>query len=173
MSWFRRPKLPVVAAPQTQIQVTAAHDQTFSHHYTLHYPEHYPRKDDPNYVDFNAYHRKHRKTARCFVGQRIGFDECADAKGNPTPPPADGSEQAGLELHHSHIEFSLQNGIDIKALEVDFPGISDPKKVGSWVESDINFMWLCAKHHRANGAGVHSLAYADWEASKYVKGLTQ
>lgn len=172
MSLFHRNKPPVEATPTTSLQVTKAHDQTFTHHYTLHYPSHYPRKDDPHYFDFNHYHRTHRKTARCYVGQRVGFDDCEDAKGNPCAPPTDGGEQAGLELHHSHIEFSLQNGVDIKALEVDFPGISDPNKVGAWVESDQNFMWLCAKHHRGNGAGVHSLAYADWEATKYVKGLT-
>ena len=78
--------------------------------------------------------------------------------------------EAPLELHHSHVEFSLQNGIELKWLEKDYPGISDPNNVGSWVESADNLQVLCVKHHRGHG-GVHVAAAADYEASKYVRGL--
>lgn len=148
----------------------AAHDALQSHHYLVHFPPHPPRESDPHYVDFNHYHRKTRKTARCYVGERIGFDECRDAQGNPCPPPADGGEQPGLELHHAHVEFALQQGIDLKALEKDYPGISDATSVGAWVESDVNFRWLCVVHHRGY-AGAHTASHADWEAGQYVPGL--
>ncbi len=135
----------------------------------MHFPEHPARTDDPHYVDFNAYHRKNRATARCYIGLRIGFDECRDAQGNLAPAPETG-EQAGLELHHAHIEFSLQNGVDLKALEVDYPGVSDPSQVGAWVESAENLRWYCAWHHRGPG-GAHSASHSDFEASQYVKSL--
>lgn len=148
----------------------AAHSAAQTHRYVVHFPPHPARKDDPHYVDFDHYHRKTRPTARCFVGERIGFDTCRDAQGVPCPPPADGGEQPGLELHHAHVEFSLQQGVDLKALEVDFPGISDPTQVGAWVESDENFRWLCCWHHRGPG-GAHTASHSDWEASQYVPSL--
>lgn len=150
--------------------VVAAHDQAITHRYVVHYPPHPARKDDPHYVDFDHYHRQTRATARCYVGERVGYGDCRDAQGNPCPPLADGGEQAGLELHHAHVEFSLQNGISLAALEKDYPGISDPAQVGAWVESAVNFRWLCCHHHRGP-AGAHTSAHADWEASQYVLGL--
>ncbi|ORV92837.1 hypothetical protein AWC11_07390 [Mycobacterium interjectum] len=75
-----------------------------------------------------------------------------------------------LELHHAHVEFALQNGIDLKWLEADYPGISDPDSVGVWVESAANLEWLCRFHHRGHG-GVHVASAADFEAGKFVRGL--
>jgi hypothetical protein len=136
---------------------TPAHDQAETKHYTVHYPAHSPRKSDPNYRDFEAYRRKTHKTAKCAVGEhRNDFSEC----------------HGGLELHHSHIEFALQNGVDLAWLEVDYPGISDPNTVGAWVESGANLTWLCEFHHRGHG-GVHVASSSDFEAEKYVKGLIQ
>lgn len=119
-----------------------AHSSPQTHRYTVHFPEHPARITDPHYVDFNHYHKLHRPTARCYVGERIGFDECLDAQGNLCVIDANG-EMSGLELHHAYVEFSLQNGISLSALEKDFPGISDATDVGAWVESDTNFRWLC------------------------------
>lgn len=134
-----------------------AHSQGVAHRYTMHYPEHPARQDDPHYVDFEAYRRKTHPTAQCAVGaHRNDFSECD--MDNP------------LELHHAHVEFSLQNGIDLAWLEKDYPGISDPNNVGAWVESADNLEWLCRFHHRGHG-GVHVAAASDYEAEKYVKGL--
>ena len=134
---------------------TPAHDQKVTRSYTVHYPEHLPRKSDPHYRDFDAYRRRTKKTAKCSIGEhRNDFSECAGT----------------LELHHSHIEFSLQNGVDLKWLEKDYPGVSDPNKVGEWVESALNLLWLCEFHHRGHG-GVHVASSSDFEAEKYVRGL--
>ena len=154
----------------TDAQPVAAHDATQGHRYVVHFPPHPARTADPHYVDFNAYHRKWRPTARCYVGQRIGYEDCRDAQGNPCPDPGDGKEQAGIELHHAHVEFSLQQGVDLKALEVDFPGISNADEVGAWIETDANFRWLCVFHHRGPG-GAHTASHSDWEAERYVRGL--
>jgi hypothetical protein len=150
-------------------EAVPAHVAAQGHRYLVHFPEHPARADDPHYVDFHAFHTKNRPTARCYVGERIGFVDCKDAQGNPCPPPDDGPQPC-LELHHSHIEFSLQNGISLEALEKDYPGVSDAEHVGAWVESGENFRWLCVFHHRAAG-GAHTASHSDWEGSQYVIGL--
>ena len=135
--------------------MTDAHDQTVAHKYTIHYPPHPARKDDPHYVDFEAFRKRTKATAKCSIGEhRNDFSECS----------------GGLELHHAHVEFSLQNGVDLQWLETDYPGISDPANVGAWVESGDNLTWLCEHHHRGSG-GVHVASASDYEAEKYVRGL--
>jgi hypothetical protein len=136
---------------------TPEHDQKETKSYTVHYPAHPERKSDPHYKDFNAYRRRTKATAKCAIGEhRNDYSECA----------------GGLELHHSKVEFALQNGIDLAWLEIDYPGISDPNTVGAWVESAENLMWLCEFHHRGHG-GVHVASSSDFEAERYVKGLIQ
>jgi len=137
--------------------VTDAHDGAVTHHYTIHYPAHPAREDDPHYVDFEAYRRRTHATAKCAVGEhRADFSEC----------------HGGLELHHAHVEFSLQNGVDLKWLEADYPGISNPDAVGAWVESGDNLEWLCEFHHRGHG-GVHVVSSSDFEAERYVRRLIE
>lgn len=134
-----------------------AHDQHETHHYTVHFPAHEPRESDPHYRDFEAYRRAHIATAKCAVGEhRADFSEC------------DGKHP--LELHHAHIEFALQNGVDLKWLEADYPGVSNPDEVGAWVESGTNLVFLCRAHHRGAG-GVHNASASDYEAERYVRGL--
>lgn len=133
------------------------HSRRVVHSYTVHYPEHLPREGDPHYRDFDAYRRRTKATAECAVGAHRGdFTEC-----DLTKP---------LELHHAHIEFSLANGVDLAWLENDYPGVSDPDRVGEWVESADNLMWLCIFHHRGHG-GVHVATASDFEAERYVRGL--
>lgn len=134
--------------------ITPAHAQSELHRYITHYPEHGPRQGDPHYVDFEAYHKAHSATAKCLFTDYSDSDQCVTDK--------------PLELHHAHIEFALTNGVDFATLEKYYPGISDPTKVGSWIESDQNFMWLCQFHHRGHG-GAHVAASADWESQKWVK----
>jgi hypothetical protein len=138
--------------------MTDKHDQATTNRYVIHYPEHEPRESDPHYKDFNEYRRRTKASAQCAIGgERQDFSEC--------------SLDQPLELHHSHIEFSLANAIDLKWLEADFPGVSNPDEVGAWIESAVNLEWLCVKHHRAAGTGKHHAAYADFEAEKYVRNL--
>jgi len=153
----------------TDPEITPAHKQAFTHRYFVSYPDHAPRQDDPNYTDFNAYHTRTRPTARCSLGATVGFDQCKDAQGNPAPAPTAG-EQPGLELHHAHIEFALENEVDLSLLEADYPGVSNPSEVGAWVESAANLIWLCAWHHRGAG-GVHNASASDYEAEHYVRNL--
>jgi hypothetical protein len=135
--------------------MTDKHDQKITNAYTIHFPEHAPRETDPHYKDFEHYRKQTEATAQCQFGSDRGdFSEC----------------EGGLELHHSHIEFSMANAVDLKLLEHDYPGISDPDKVGEWIESAENLVYLCAKHHRGVG-GIHHAAFADYTAEKYIKNL--
>lgn len=147
--------------------MTDAHDQQVVNHYVIHYPAHEPRTGDPNYAAFEAYHRANEATAVCYVGHRLGFDQCADAQGKPM---ADQPGHPGLELHHKILEFATINEVDVTALDVDFPDLTDLDKVKAWAETEPNFMWLCAKHHRGAG-GIHHAAAADWAAEMYIRDL--
>lgn len=148
--------------------ITPAHSQQVTNHYHVSYPEHAPRTNDPHYLAFEAYRRKNITQAVCYVGRRVGYDECMDAQGNVIPTQPDTGR--GLELHHHFLEFATVNAVSIAALEVDFPDLTDSEKVAVWAESDPNFIWLCAKHHRGFG-GVHHASAADWQASVYVQNL--
>jgi hypothetical protein len=141
----------------TDLPITVAHNQKITHHYEIHFPAHEPRQGDPLYVDFNAYRKAHIADAQCYIGQRVGFQQC--------------SLDQPLELHHAHIEFSLQNGVSLTALAKDYPGIDNPTQVGQWIESEQNFRWLCVYHHRGLG-GAHNLSHSDFEASQYIPNLT-
>lgn len=147
---------------------TPAHSQQVTNRYAITYPAHEPRADDPNYPAFAAYRAANVATAVCFVGRRVGYDECRDAQGAPVGEQPNGGH--GLELHHHYLEFATVNAVDIAAIEVDYPNLTDPTKVAAWAETDANFLWLCAYHHRS-AVGVHHAAAADWEASQYVQNL--
>lgn len=134
-----------------------AHDQPVTRHYVVRYPDHPARAEDPHYKDFEAYRRRTKGAAQCAMGARRGdFGEC--------------DLSAPLELHHAHVEFALQNGVDLAWLERDYPGISSPGEVGAWIESAANLIWLCRACHRGPG-GVHVASAADYEAERYVRSL--
>lgn len=136
---------------------TPAHDQKVTRSWIVHYPAHEPRESDPHYVDFEAFRRRTQATAVCAFAAETGVASECDAA-HP------------LELHHTHVEFALQNGIDLAVLEREYPGVSDPSNVGAWVESAANLEWLCQLHHRGV-EGKHALAVADYEGQKFVRGL--
>lgn len=148
---------------------TAAHSQAITNRYQLTYPEHAPRATDPHYRAFEAYRRLHVDQAVCDVGRRVGFDECADALGHAIPDQP-GAGGHGLELHHAVLEFSLLNSVDLAALQVDFPFLVDAAAVDVWAEGAGNLQFLCSRHHRGAG-GIHHAAYADFEASLYIRSL--
>jgi hypothetical protein len=139
------------------VSETPAHKQAFTHRYVVSYPAHEPRTDDPHYVDFNEYRRRTKATARCVYAVQTGNDSECD-----TEHP--------LELHHCHIEFALQNGVDLALLERVYPGVSNREEVGAWVESAVNLEWRCRWHHRGHG-GVHCATASDYEAERFVRNL--
>lgn len=137
-----------------------AHEQKVTHSYWVSYPAHDPRPTDPHYLDFDHLRRVWKADPdkwQCEIGKhRNDFSDC-----DLIHP---------LEVHHAIIEFSLQNGVDLAWLEVDYPGISDPDEVGAWVESATNLQVLCRFHHRGSG-GVHSATASDFSAERYIRNL--
>lgn len=159
--------------------MTDAHDAKQSHTYTMHFPEHPAREADPHYADFHWFHNKYGPDARCVIG--LQFDDgSAPTRQTETPHRLIGVGETRascdvvhpIELHHHAVEFSLQNGIDLAALEKDYPGISNPNDLGAWVENrgGTNFEWLCCSHHRGHG-GAHVASASDFAAEHYVRGL--
>jgi hypothetical protein len=140
-----------------------AHDQPVLHRYALHYPDHEPRVKDPHYKDFHHWREQHKADAKCQFGVDRGgdFSEC---------DPGPDQWPDGLEVHHSEIEFALQNEVDLGLLERKYPGVSNPDEVGEWVESGDNLMWLCGFHHRGH-AGVHVASASDFTAEHFVRKL--
>lgn len=141
--------------------MVAAHEQPVTNRYTLAYPDHEPRQDDPHYRDFEAYRRRAKYDPALYVCQ-FAKDRGGDSSECDLSKP--------LELHHSHVEFALQNAVDLTLLERHYPGISNPDELGTWVESADNLVFYCPKHHRGHG-GVHHAAAADWEAAHFVRNL--
>jgi hypothetical protein len=142
------------------VSEVAAHDQLFVHKYIVHYPDHDPRPEDPYYRTFEAWRKAHRDPSvyKCHFGVERGgdFSEC--------------DLEHPLEAHHSKIELAMMNEVDFTLLEKTFPGISTPKKLGTWMNSTPNLMWLCRWHHRGHG-GEHSATYSDYTAEHYVRHL--
>ena len=154
----------------------AAHSAPQTHHYLMNFPEHPARTSDPHYVDFHAFHKKYGPDARCEFAIHATLDGDAEPTRRGKRLIGPGETRAGcdttspMELHHSHIEFSLQNGVDLALLEKDYPGISNPNEIGAWIESSPNFTWYCCWHHRGAG-GAHNASASDFEAEQYVQGL--
>lgn len=140
----------------------AAHDQKVTHSYIVRYPEHGPREGDVHYRDFHHYRNAHIATAKCAKGLiHNDFSECW---------PGPDQWPHGLELHHSHIEDALRNGVDLKWLEDLYPGVSNADEIGAWIESADNLIFLCTFHHRGTG-GVHSATASDYESQSFIRNL--
>jgi hypothetical protein len=140
--------------------ITAAHVQPHASHYNVHFPEHGTRQDDPYYREFDAFRKRAKKDPSlyvCVVGSRRGdFSDCTLDK--------------PLELHHAHIEWALQNEIDLDMVRKQYPEITDTNELGHWIESDQNLVFLCQFHHRGHG-GAHVASASDFEGQHFVKHL--
>lgn len=138
----------------------AAHEQKMTHSYSVRFPAHEPRDHDPHKHDFDEYKRRRKAegTYQCdFAVEHRGGDESECDLAKP------------LECHHKHIEFALQNGVDLERLEHDYPGVSG-QGVGAWLDQAENLELLCVFHHRGHG-GKHVASVADFEGEIYVRGL--
>lgn len=131
--------------------MTDAHDQRTTIHLLLHVPYHEPRDGDPHYADFN------RLKARL---KAQGLMKCA-IDGCTYPGP--------IEVHHSKVEFSLQNGIDLDAFNHAYGlHLADDEAFKSYIEGEGNAECLCPTHHRTR-LGVHELPEPDWNALRVWK----
>ena len=132
---------------------TPGHDQIVRRApYLVRFPPHEPRESDPHYRLFQEFHRRTRADAECWVGKHSP-EKKAECHGQ-------------LELHHTHLEFALQNAHDLTAIMADWPDVDREEEVDAWIESQDNLRWLCERHHRGD-LGAHALDHAAWEAMVY------
>lgn len=131
-----------------------AHDQMTTLHIMAHIPEHEPRTDDPHYHLFEQAKARIKKQGlwKCAIGD----DLCG----------------GGMELHHSHVEFSQINAVDVDKVErILGLHFADDEEFQAWVESPGNLEVLCANHHRTH-YGVHVIPSALWEALRFHRAGT-
>jgi hypothetical protein len=123
--------------------VVLAHQARQTLHFVWHYPDHEPRKSDPHYGDFQAAKKRLKEQGlwRCVV--------CGSA------------EQ--VQLHHAHVEFSLQNGVDVGRLNEALGLHLGTDEFAAWIDSPGNLEPLCRTHHTGT-EGVHQLCAPAWEA---------
>ena len=129
--------------------MTEAHDQKMTLHLIAHVPEHEPREDDPHYHLFEQVKARMKRQGlwKCVIND----DYCG---GN-------------VELHHSHIEFSQVNSVDIDRVNSQLGlHLDDDKEFQEWIESPGNLEALCAVHHRTH-FGVHVIPGPLWEPLRY------
>jgi len=129
--------------------VTEAHDQRLTVHIITHVPEHQPREDDPHYHLFTAAKARMKRQGlwRCAIND----DYCG---GN-------------VELHHTHIEFSQTQGMDLAKVNEAFGlHLDNDDDFQEWIEGPGNLEPLCEVHHRTH-YGVHMLPGPLWEPLRY------
>lgn len=129
--------------------MTDAHDQPMTLHIMAHVPEHEPRESDPHYHLFEAAKRRIKQQGlwKCAIND----DLCG----------------GGLELHHSHIEFSQVNATDPAKIEQAFGlHFKSDEEFQQWIESPSNLEVLCVNHHRTH-YGVHVIPSALWETLRW------
>ena len=74
-----------------------------------------------------------------------------------------------MELHHEVVEWALENAVDPAKLGVEFPDVTDEISLRTFIDSGLNGMVLCDRHHRHIEEGIHSLTYPIWRAQRYVR----
>lgn len=135
----------------SNLAMVPQHTQSLNLHLVEFFPSHEPREADSHYHLFNEARKKLKASGRwaCWV--------CGQTE-----------EQLGepLELHHTVVEYALQNGIDIEKFKHKFPefNVTTDEEFFAFVEgSEANLTVLCRDHHRGLH-GVHSLPMPVWRA---------
>ena len=132
--------------------MTAAHRTTETLRIEFFYPEHEAREHDPHYRVFDETRRRLKRLGalRCWIDN-------ADCRGN-------------IELHHSLVEFSLANIVDVDHFRVLYPEfhVESDEAFLDWINAEANLLPLCAFHHRGV-CGIHSILYSGWVVQRFMK----
>ena len=124
-------------------------------HLAVSIPEHEPRESDPHYHLFNAAKARLKKQGlwKCIIDD----DLCS----------------GGPELHHSHIEFSQINNMDLHKVEKAFGlHFETDEDFQQWIENPGNLEVLCEAHHRTR-FGIHEIPAPLWETFRFRKTGTE
>lgn len=69
--------------------------------------------------------------------------------------------EGGIEIHHGIVEYSASTEVDWDKVQQDHPGFDH-------VDSKLQMIPLCEKHHRGVGTGIHMVTYPAWQLQKYL-----
>ena len=134
-------------APLESKNVQDVHVLSATMHYSVNVPGHDPRSESDVF----------RATKKQLIDvQNVGCIVC-------------GSDE-NREIHHYHLEYSLQNGTDwgkMKKLHPDFQGWDkvnpqDNSTFKHFVDSVYNCRVLCATHYCLVGQGIHAIPFPLW-----------
>lgn len=113
-------------------------------------PDHPARPGDPHYKHFIQARKRMLKLGllKCWI--------CGDTD--------------NIELHHSLIEYALQNGVDMTKFTELYPefGEMDDETFKNWIEGEGNLTPLCRLHHTGD-LGIHTLTYPEWLPLRFWK----
>ena len=151
-------------------------------------PEHEPRESDPHYTLFRAAKKKMRQLELPCWRCGVHYADLVSQHGAPTDANPLGAYQ--LEAHHSDLEFSLLNAVDVARWwdsstrsdagfmvqafsAVDgwldrhpqFQGKPHDEVFAAYMESEGNLMQLCDVCHRSKDQGIHHIPFPDWRAA--------
>lgn len=121
----------------------AAHDANETIHLRWHYPAHDARADDPHYAAFRAAEQR---------AKAAGLWKCAVC-GSTTD----------VQGHHSLVEFSLINGVDVGRFNALYGLHLSDADFQTYIEGPGNLEPLCRTHHLGT-EGVHFLPEPAWNA---------
>lgn len=148
-------------------------------------PEHDPRTSDPHHKLFVA--AKKQMRAQKIPCWRCGVTYALLLPKGFSPTKENPLASYQLEAHHSDLEFSLINAVDVEkwwsSSTRDDPGfmVESFSQIDKWLhrhpemakkdhedlfqaymESEGNLMQLCDVCHRSKDQGIHHIPYPDW-----------
>ena len=116
-----------------------AHDDVRRLIEVIHYEDHPDRVESPEFREVKKeFHDAH---AKCWIDNGYCNGE--------------------VEIHHGIIEYSASSEVDWEKVKTDHPGFDH-------VDSKLQMIPLCAKHHREAGTGIHAVTYPAWQLQKYL-----
>lgn len=120
-------------------KIIVAHDDVRRLLDVIHYEDHPARTESAEFVAVKReFHDKH---ASCWIGN--------------------GYCDGGVEIHHGWVEYSAASEVDWAKVQADHPGFDH-------VDSKMQMIPLCEKHHRGVGTGIHMVTYPAWQLQKYL-----
>ena len=153
----------VLASPDKPL-VTPAHTQKTTYTVEEWFPAHEPRESDPHYGLFNKTRARLKRLGalKCW--------RCGDVDGSATSDENGVGGKIQVELHHSVVEYSLANAVDVVKFIDLYPEfhISDDDTFLQFCESEGNLLALCVKCHRGK-QGIHCCQYPGWLIERVKK----
>ena len=119
--------------------MTPAHDDVRRLIDVIHYEDHPARTESAEFRKIK--HDLHAAHAKCWIDN--GY--CAGE----------------IQIHHQWIEWSASTEVDWARVQLDHPGFDH-------VDSALQMLPLCHKHHMGVGTGIHMVTYPAWQLQRYL-----